>query len=126
MVDIQTGKSLSALPNRTATFIFDHTICKPGAFDEDFTLTLRALSPADEIKAAQIAKGDTYATVVTMARLALHAVNGFEIDRGQLEDEQLWNDLDQAGRNLVISMWTEVGTSGSEAVGKARASLQIG
>lgn len=112
------------LPRRSITFTVDHTVCAPGVFEEDFELTLRTLTPAQELQAARSAGGDAVAMGFAMAQASLYAVDGQPLD--QAHREFLWQVLDQAGRNLVVQIYTQLGTPSEEAAGKARGSLRVG
>lgn len=114
------------VPRRSVTFLIDHSVCAPGVFDEDFELTLLALSPADELASARESKGDVLCMASAMARRSLYALNGEVIDRGRGMDEWLWENLGSGGRQLTTAMFAWVGTPGEDAMGKAQASLRIG
>lgn len=112
------------LPRRTITFTVDHTICAPGAFDEDFDLTLRGTTTADEEAVGAATREAPEKLGRLMALKMLVAFNNEPIEVGQ--DEWLWEALGPAGRLLVmqhVSMLTKVPES---ALGKAAASVTFG
>ncbi len=113
------------MPRRTLTFIVDHTLCVPGIFEEDFELTLGALTPRLEIEASKAAKGDPTTMAFGMARLSIMAVNGERVSSAKGENDFLWQALDQGGRQLVVAMFAKMSPD-EEAVGKAEASLRLG
>lgn len=113
------------VPRRTVTFEVDHTVCAPGVFDEDFELTLSALTPGEELAAARACRGDVTSMAMTMARNSVTHVNGTPIDRSVGQDEWLWNVLGSGGRQLVVAMFAFVGVPGEDAMGKAQATLRV-
>lgn len=114
------------VPRRTIQFTVDHTVCNPGVFEEDFEVTLTALTPHDELAATRESKGDVMAMAMSMARRCISHVNGAAVDRSVGMDEWLWNALGTGGRQLVTAMFAYVGTPGEEALGKAQTSLKVG
>lgn len=112
------------LPQREVSFTVDASICAPGVFREDFTITLRSLTPSDELAAAQKSGGDPMKLALTMAMASIHAFDGKVLD--QAKREFLWAALDQAGRNVVVSQFGALGSPGEDAMAKTLASLVVG
>lgn len=120
-----SGTGGQKMPRRKLTFLVDHTMCVPGVFEEDFTLTLGSLTPRLELEASKGAKGDPTIMAYAMARLSIMAINGEPLRTAKGEAEFLWEALDAAGRQLVVAMFSKLGTVDDESMGKAEESLQM-
>jgi len=120
------GDRRADVPRREITFTIDHTVCAPGIFEEDFEITLSALTSADELAAARASKGEVTVMALDMARRSIVAVDGEPLDRSRGQDEWLWQVLGGGGRQLVAAMFAQVGTPGEAALGKALETLRIG
>lgn len=121
----ENGGKRTGLPRKRITFTVEAEACAPGVFDEDFEVTVQSLSAGEEMLAAKAARGDATVMAFEMAKLAIVEVDGEPLDRASGEDEFLWEALDQAGRQLVVGMFTRVGTPDDDAAGKAEASLKV-
>lgn len=113
------------VPRREITFTMDHTLCAPGTFEEDFEVTLRALTSGEELAAARTSKGDVTVMALEMAKRSVYAVDGEPLDRGRGQDEWFWSVIGSGGRQLVTALFAHVGTPGEAALGKAMASIKV-
>lgn len=132
------------LPQREVTFLMPSAACAPGVFPKDFRLTLRSLTPEAEMQAARGCDGDPIRMALIMAKSTLHAFGDAlpkeeELEGGELmppgvpvpqmkqlsgpHREFLWRALDQAGRNLCVKRFGELGTVDPDAEGKSDASV---
>ena len=116
-------KGSMELPRHRGTFTIDHAICSPGSFDEDFELTIQALSAGEEMKACKGAEGDATTLAFSMAKAAICAFN--EERLSSIKVEWLWERLGPAGRQLVTAMFAQIGMADPESMGKASASLRV-
>jgi hypothetical protein len=121
----RTLSSGHGIPRRKATFRVSYEDCSPNTFTEDFDITIGALTSALELRASALAKGDSTALALHMARLSVIAINGTTIDPASTKGEWFWDAIGQRGRMLVVSMFGELGAPGEEALGKARQTLRI-
>ena len=103
----------------------DASVCAPGVFDEDFEVTLRALTSAEELAAARGSKGDVTVMALDMAKRSIHAIDGEVVDRSRGQDEWLWGVIGSGGRQLITAMFANIGTPGEAALGKAMASIKV-
>lgn len=111
------------LPRREATFTVDHTVCMPGVFTEDFEVTIRSLSSADELAASRSSNGDPVIMAFALAKASLRAVNGRLLKTH--EREVFWEWLDSGGRQVVTAVFTKVGMADEETTKKAMGTLRI-
>ena len=114
------------MPRRTLTFTMDHTVCVPGIFDEDFEITLGALTPRLELDASKQSKGDPTTMAFVMAKLSIMEVNGEPVSGGRGQSEFLWEALDQGGRQILVAMFSKIGAPDEDALGKAEGSVTLG
>lgn len=114
------------MPRRTLTFTMDHTVCVPGIFEEDFEITVGALTPRLELEASKQAKGDPTTMAFLMAKLSVMQVNGDTVSAGRGQLEFLWEALDQGGRQIVVAMFSKIGAPDEDALGKAEESVTLG
>lgn len=115
-----------ALPRAELTFTMDHTLCAPGVFDEDFEVTLRSTSTADEESIGADAKGAPHRAGKLLALRMMQAVNGVALDRSSAQDEWFWECLGQTGRNVLIKMIEGMVAPGEDVMGKVLASRRLG
>jgi len=104
----------------------DHTVCVPGIFDEDFEITLGALTPRLELDASKQSKGDPTTMAFVMAKLSIMEVNGEPVSGGRGQSEFLWEALDQGGRQILVAMFSKIGAPDEDALGKAEGSVTLG
>lgn len=112
------------IPQRELSFRMSATACAPGMFPEDFRITLRSLTPADEEAIAGLALSATNAAFRQrqLAMKMIIAVNGDPLRPG--EDEFLWGALGMTGRAIVLTMCNEL-SGGGDSMGKALASISV-
>lgn len=112
-----------ALPRRTLTFTVDAGTCLPGLFADDFELTLRATTSAEEETIGAACRNAPEKAGKMLARKMLFAVNDEPIEPGQ--DEWLWEALGPSGRMLVMKKVGELTRPTEDAEGKADQSTQV-
>lgn len=112
------------LPRAKLSFVVDHTACLPGVFDEDFEITLRTTSTAEEEAIGAACRSAPEKAGKLMAIRMLWRVNGEPIETGQ--DEWLWEMLGPSGRMLVMAKVAELTRPGDAAQGKAHETTSIG
>lgn len=122
---VSEGDNAKQLAERRATFVIDASLCVPGSFAEDFELTIRSLSPEDELAAMNEAGAVPAALAQSYAKRSLYAVNGTPIARGRGEDSFLWRALGQGGRQMVLQMFSTVAGIDQQAVETAKKSLRL-
>lgn len=122
-IDGKSGGTSRRLPRRTLTFTVDASTCSPGLFSEDFELTLRATSTAEEEAVGAQCRETPERAGKLIAIKMLFAVNGEPIEPGQ--DEWLWEALGPSGRMLVMGKINELTRPTEEARGKADESTQV-
>lgn len=115
-----------ALPRTELTFTMDHTLCAPNIFEEDFEITLRSTTTAEEESVGADAKGAQHRAGKLLALKMIHAVNGHPLDRGIGQDEWFWEALGQTGRNILVKMIEGMVAPGEDAMGKVLASRRLG
>lgn len=112
------------VPRARISFDVDGAECAPGMFVDDdgpitFRLTLVSLTSAQEIS---ITKGvsDPAEAVQLTAKASLEKLNGAPV----LGDQVLflWEALGPGGRQLVLTMYQEIGAISPAGLGKASAS----
>jgi hypothetical protein len=113
------------VPRKRISFEVDGADCAPGMFVDEagepitFQLTLHSLTGAEEIK---VTKGvsDPAEAVQMTAKASIEALNGSPVVGDKLEF--LWEALAPSGRQLVLSMYQEIGALSPAGLGKALAS----
>lgn len=114
---------------RTLTFTVSGEECSPGIFVDDdglpfdFTLTLKAMSSEEEIKALTDAPPGHAATMHLTKRM-LHKVNGSRFPEAQRDF--LWEALGMRVRALCFQAYLQLSGPSSAAVGKFQESSSIG
>lgn len=117
--------SQEIVPRKRITFDVDGADCAPGMFVDDagapitFQLTLHSLTGAEEIKATQ-GVSDPAEAVQLIARSSIEALNGTPVVGDKLDF--LWEAISPSGRQLVLSMYQEIGALSPAGLGKALAS----
>ncbi len=112
------------IPRRRITFEFSSEICAPGIFDNPdgsyatLQMTLAGLTASMEVK---VTKGllDPLETVQMTAKASVEELNGAPVPPDQVE--WLWEALGPGGRQLVLTMFQEIGSLTPAAMGKAQA-----
>jgi hypothetical protein len=122
----QRSTTSGGVLRRTATFLVDHAQCSPGAFFEDFELTIGSLTSALEYQATKASQADQNSLPFHMARLSVIAFNGVKVEPASAKGEWLWEALGQAGRMIVVSVFGQTCVPADGAVGKAIRSLRLG
>lgn len=118
------GEGPRPLPRSTIEFDVDHTICLPGSFGEDFSLTLQGTTTAEEEAVGAASRDAPEKVGRLMALKMLCRFNGELIEPGQ--DEWLWEHLGPRGRLLVMTHVGLLSRVPEDALGKAAASVKIG
>ncbi len=114
------------MPRRTVTFTMDYAVCVPGIFEEDFEITLGALTPRLELEASRQSKGDPTTMAFVMAKLSIVSGNGDSLSQAKGEADFLWEALDQGGRQILVAMFAKIGAPDEDALGKAEESASVG
>jgi hypothetical protein len=114
------------LPRSSLTFTMEAALCTPGVFEDDFDITIRSTTTAEEESVGAEAKGAPHRAGKLLALKMLHAVNGQPLDRSQAQDEWLWEALGQTGRNVLLKMIEGLVAPGDDSMGKAMASRRLG
>lgn len=111
------------VPRRKLTFTVDHRVTS-GVFDEDFDLTLQALSVGQELSISSDFGADQgMALMHEMAKKTILQFDGDPIaNAGQREF--LWDALGSGGRQIVLQKMAELAGPLAEAVGKANDSAK--
>lgn len=113
------------VPRKYISFEVDGAHCSPGQFVTEageyysFTLTLASLLSGEEISVVRGVK-DPAEAVQVAAKAALNKMNGAPIVGTQLD--WFWEALGSHGRQLVLTMYQEIGALHPVGLGKALAS----
>lgn len=113
------------VPRSRLRFDVDGEICAPGLFVGPdgqpyvFTVTLAALTSGQELAATRGVQ-DPAEAVHLLARASMEAVNGAPLAEDQREF--FWEALGPGGRQLVITMYGQIGGLNPQSMGKALAS----
>ena len=116
------------IPRKRITFDVDGADCAPGVFvggDGDpltFQLTLATLTSAQEIKATRGVTDPAEAVQLT-AMASLEQLNGAPVLGDRVA--WLWEVLGPGGRQLVLTMYGEIGAISPAGMGKAQSSCII-
>lgn len=128
----QTGpgamSSGEVIPRRRISFDIDGSDCAPKQFTNEageyvtFRMTLSTLMSGEEISAT---KGilDPAEAGLTMAKSTIEKINGAPCVGDQLD--WTWEALGPKGRQLVITMYAQIGALDPVGMGKASASSTI-
>lgn len=81
------------------------------------------LTGREEAEAAQDANGDSVALAFSLTKKAFWGVDGKRFNRGVGEDEQVWNALDPAARQLCLAAYSHLHTPGENVTKKFLATL---
>jgi hypothetical protein len=112
------------MPRRTVRFTVPAAACAPGVFKSGLEITLRSLTPEDELRAARGCDADPVKMALAMALMSLYQFQGEDLSGPKREF--LWRALDQAGRNLVVKRFGELGTVSPEDEEKSDESVRQG
>lgn len=107
------------IPRRRLDFVIVLDELAPGVFTEDIKITLAALSSAMELKAVSGITDPAAAGVLT-SKASLELLNGAPIPPDQLDF--VWEALGPGGRQIVMTMYQEIGALTPVGMGKAQAS----
>ncbi len=118
--DAMSGVGGEIIPRRRIDFVIDVSELAPGIFTEDIKITLAALSSAMELKAVNGITDPGGAGWMT-AKASLELLNGAPIPEGDQMDF-VWEALGPGGRQLVMTMYQEIGALTPVGMGKAQAS----
>ena len=116
------------VPRRRVTFDVDGAECCPGVFVDGegrpvtFKLTLVSLTSAEEIKVTQGVMDPAQAVFAT-AKASIEALNGTRVQGDKLDF--LWEALGPGGRQIVVTLYQQVGACSPAGMGKALASCLI-
>jgi hypothetical protein len=116
------------VPRRYISFEVDGAHCSPGQFVTEagdyysFTLTLASLLSNEEIQVTRGVKDPAEAVQVT-AKAAINKMNSAPLVGAQLD--WFWEALGSHGRQLVLTMYQEIGALHPVGLGKALASSTI-
>lgn len=112
------GKAPKTIRRRRATFTVDHEACEPGAFPEDFRLTVEGLSADQELSALK-SGADGASMGFAMAQRSLREFNGTPLQAH--ERDILWDLLGFAGRMIVVNEYMKhcTGVGDGASLGKS-------
>lgn len=117
------------VPRRRVRFIVDAGDCAPGVFVDDagelvdFELTLEAPSAIQEVSITEGVK-DPAEVVMRLACASMAELNGAPVVGAQRDF--LWEALGPGGRQIVVTMYNEVGSASPSGLGKAKSSASRG
>lgn len=130
-----TREGASALSNgkplfkrREVTFTIDGAACLPEVFVNelgeyvDVTITMHSLTSTEEINAMAGAIQSPETIPYSLAKNALHALNGTPIKDSNQRDF-LWEALGPGGRSVCMLAFNEVASASQAVLGKYQASL---
>lgn len=107
------------IPRRRLDFIIILDELSPDVFTEDIKITLMALSSAGELKAVD-GVTDAAAAGVLTSKASLELLNDAPIPLDQLDF--VWEALGPGGRQIVMTMYQQIGALTPVGLGKAQAS----
>lgn len=74
------------------------------------TIGLVKLNGREEKAASKRSRGDSTQLAYELVKQSMYEVDGRKINRGQHEEEKLWNNMDPILRNLILSAYAELHT----------------
>jgi len=74
------------------------------------TVGLVKLNGREEKAASKRARGDSTMLAYELVKQSMYEVDGRRINRGQHEEEKLWNNMDPILRNLILAAYAELHT----------------
>ena len=107
------------IPRRRLEFVIDASELAPDVFAGDIKITLAALSSAMELKAVD-GVTDAAAAGVLTSKASLELLNDAPIPLDQLDF--VWEALGPGGRQIVMTMYQQIGALTPVGLGKAQAS----
>jgi hypothetical protein len=112
------GGAPKNIRRRLVTFVLDHELCEPGAFEEDFKLTLEGLSSGAELDALK-ESGEGTSMGFALAKRSIKQFNGKALRKHEVE--VLWDLLGFAGRLATVDKFMEhcTGVGDGASLGKS-------
>lgn len=112
----------SAIPNRTVEFPLDGTV-SPAFIDEagniqDVMIIMRSLTSGEEMKATRGCM-DPIAMTSLLTKASIRSASGQILN--DTKREFFWELIGPGGRQICLTMFSEIGTATPDAVGKAQA-----
>lgn len=103
---LSSGGGTGDLPRRRVEIIFEPDDCRPGVFEETFTITLEELTSKAELEAVRLAKGDPISAALLQAQRAIVEFDGERV--GRVQREWLVEALGARGRNKLAAGFVEL------------------
>ena len=117
--------TMRGMPRRRVTFTMPAEVCAPGIFDEDFDLTLESLTSAQELEGARKARGDSNVLAMIFTRTSIVGFNGTPLNVSEGQLDWLWEAIGGAGRQIVMGVFTQIGTPSADAQKNVMSGLRL-
>jgi hypothetical protein len=127
MTDALPDTSLANTKRTCIWFDIAHAELPPDTlYSEAVSIGLVHLTSTEEVDAIRAAGGDGARAKFELAKTAMRGVNGRPIDRGRMEEQEIWEKIGSKGRNIVMAVFDEVWAASPEGVKAAKNSFRAG
>jgi len=127
MTDDHSDPPLTSTKRQCIWFDIVHSELPPDTlYSGDVSIGLVHLTSTEEVDAIRVAGGDGARAKFELAKAAMRGVNGRPIDRGRMEEQEIWEKIGSKGRNIVMAVFDEVWAASPEGVKAAKGSFRAG